>query len=414
MSDDTHSSPVTPPTTIRTEMQPNENYLALSAETSKTLTEAQKQLLVLDLNGTFVRRYNNQGMFVRPYSTEFFDFIFQNFTVMVWSSAQPRSVDMMCRMFGHHRSKLVRIWDRDKFSLTREQYYRKTQTIKDLSLVWDELSFNETNTIMLDDSPAKSVLQPYSSVHLAEFDYQSPEFQQYGDSELCAVMDYLNKLRYESNVASYIHKCPYIAADPKKTVRNSWLCVQHDFSNPYEQRIYDFKTGRYQTDSLTVDRWDRSERRREYHLAIQHGRNYELDIHDDYRVNSIRSHRWKEDRYHPEQEERRHRRDEMCHHRHRRHTANHEVDDRWHARSDRRVYWDETYNDSWDPSELYYSGNGRYHRSDRDRRRHWEEDRHYYHGRNETRYVFHQHDHRYHHRHPYRHDYSENNSRHRR
>ncbi|CEG70467.1 hypothetical protein RMATCC62417_06360 [Rhizopus microsporus] len=192
-------------------LQPSQHYLEIAKQASITLKEPRKQLLILDLNGTLVSRVKGGGsMFVRPFSDQFFDYIFDHFTVMVWSSAQPHSVNFMCRMFGSHRSKLALIWDRTSFGLSIEEYSRKTATIKDLNKVWQRLEeFDATNTILLDDSSSKTVLQPFNVIHPTEFIHGSSSFRSSGECELVQIIDYLKVLRYQSNVANYIMNHPF-------------------------------------------------------------------------------------------------------------------------------------------------------------------------------------------------------------
>ncbi|KAG8742567.1 hypothetical protein FRC10_001281, partial [Ceratobasidium sp. 414] len=63
--------------------------------------------------------------------------------VMVWSSAQPHSVDSMLDVFfGSDRIHLAGIWARDTLGLAAENYCKyshnhKVQTVKDLNIVWD-------------------------------------------------------------------------------------------------------------------------------------------------------------------------------------------------------------------------------------------------------------------------------------
>ncbi|KAI8970700.1 HAD-like domain-containing protein [Pilobolus umbonatus] len=185
-------------------------YLKQVYEKSHLLRTPAPQLLILDLNGTLVYRIKKKGMYVRPYSSEFFDFIFKHFTVMVWSSAQPQSVDFMCKAFGDHRKTIDLIWDRRSLRLSRADYHRKVQTIKDLQYVWTHYRdrFDASNTILLDDSAEKTQLQPYNCVHPSTFTH-SQEFMKEGECELLHVMDYLKDLQCQSNVANYIKDHPY-------------------------------------------------------------------------------------------------------------------------------------------------------------------------------------------------------------
>ncbi|KAJ8655805.1 hypothetical protein O0I10_008469 [Lichtheimia ornata] len=52
-------------------------YLSKSGETSVHVPDpSDRQLVILDLNGTLVSRVNN-GMYVRPYQDLFLDYLFQ-------------------------------------------------------------------------------------------------------------------------------------------------------------------------------------------------------------------------------------------------------------------------------------------------------------------------------------------------
>jgi len=98
---------------------------------------------------------------------------------MVWSSAQPHSVeDMVETVFGEYRDRLKAIWARDTFGLTAAEYAAKTQTVKNLDIVWSRLTpplppqpeYSSLNTILLDDSVVKAHLQPHNHIVIREYD----------------------------------------------------------------------------------------------------------------------------------------------------------------------------------------------------------------------------------------------------
>ncbi|CAO3623337.1 unnamed protein product [Cunninghamella blakesleeana] len=193
--------------------RPSMEYLDISKQPSTLLTDIQKQLLILDLNGTLLSRTRKRtGMFVRPNINNFLNYIFKNFQVMVWSSAQKNSVNRMLQLFEQDINRLSLIWDRSDMGLTIEQFHSKSTTVKDLQKIWDTFDnneFNATNTILIDDSPSKSVLQPYNCISISTFNHTSSQFLLYGDNELLNVIDYLNKLKYQSNVSNFIQSTPY-------------------------------------------------------------------------------------------------------------------------------------------------------------------------------------------------------------
>jgi hypothetical protein len=124
--------------------RPSPSYLDFASEPSKTLREPTRKLLILDLNGTLLLRsprppksgrsqYQQphpatRRVLPRPYLAAFRAYLFAPQTrawldVMVWSSAQPHSVeDMVSHALGDDRKFLVTIWARDTLGLAEDQY----------------------------------------------------------------------------------------------------------------------------------------------------------------------------------------------------------------------------------------------------------------------------------------------------
>lgn len=78
---------------------PQPGYLSQAFCEPTTLSSPQPMLFILDLNGTLLHRPNrkNPTRFIsRPFVSPFLAYLFANFTVMVWSSARPENVSMMC------------------------------------------------------------------------------------------------------------------------------------------------------------------------------------------------------------------------------------------------------------------------------------------------------------------------------
>ncbi|KAF8970946.1 hypothetical protein BDZ97DRAFT_1914399 [Flammula alnicola] len=250
-------SPPRPALPRRTE--PTEEYLSISLQSSPHLSDPtiSRKLIVLDLNGSLVLRSAHQRrapvprhrgggkgggggkegaagegafdpyadptqlrplrtVFRRPYLTSFTSYILHDETkkwldTMVWSSAQPHSVDdMVNHCFGERRAELKAVWARDTLGLSGDEYNKKTQTTKDLSKPWEKISslqtssttemasskaphetpqsdstFTETTadtanasepqrhsamtTLLVDDSPAKAALQPWNHLCIREY-----------------------------------------------------------------------------------------------------------------------------------------------------------------------------------------------------------------------------------------------------
>lgn len=226
--------------TTAANLKPSKAYLDIVKKESMTLNEAhQGQLLILDLNGTLVsRNRKNKSMYVRPFAQPFFDYIFANFTVMLWSSAQPHSVNYMSRIFGSRRSQLDLVWDRTSFQLNKRDFNRKVTTIKDLDKVWRHYAgrFDATNTILLDDSPKKTVLQPYNAIHPTEFEHFSPTFKKQGESELLHVLEYLKKCQFQSNISNFIQCQPYTIDLETRKSENTFLLEYYVFADEFEKK----------------------------------------------------------------------------------------------------------------------------------------------------------------------------------
>ncbi|KAG9312702.1 NLI interacting factor-like phosphatase-domain-containing protein [Chiua virens] len=175
-------------------LKPSPGYVAVSQQPSEVLNDPERirKLLVLDLNGTLLirsaRSRSSTGgpqlrpVQPRPYMQSFRQYLFCPQTTawldtMVWSSAQPHSVDdMVDKVFGTSRKELKAVWNRKSLGLSEAEYHRKTITSKDLTKPWDmlaaqlQINYSAFTTLLLDDSPHKAVLQPYNHVCIPEYD----------------------------------------------------------------------------------------------------------------------------------------------------------------------------------------------------------------------------------------------------
>ena len=142
---------------------PTESYMQMSLQSSLPLADptASRKLLVLDLNGTLLLRSAHSGrrahppppshsrfgdsadshpssskrpysalrtVYPRPYLPSFCAYIFHPTTrqwldTMVWSSAQPHSVnDMVDKCFGAYKEALRAVWARNTLGLSGDEY----------------------------------------------------------------------------------------------------------------------------------------------------------------------------------------------------------------------------------------------------------------------------------------------------
>ncbi|KAJ5962576.1 hypothetical protein N7501_007517 [Penicillium viridicatum] len=182
-------------------------------------TEKRPLLVILDLNGTLIFRKLRKfpPKFARRTGLDhFLDMLVKNYKVMIWSSSQPPTVNAVCEQIfpGPMHDALVARWGRDKFGLTASQYNKKLQVYKELHKVWAEANiqgafpgnehlkdppaaspsdrllrknrkqklreaeaaklpaghrWDQTNTILIDDSKLKASSEPFNILEIPEF-----------------------------------------------------------------------------------------------------------------------------------------------------------------------------------------------------------------------------------------------------
>lgn len=182
-------------------------------------TEKRPLLVILDLNGTLIYRKLRKfpPKFARRTGLDhFLAMLIENYKVMIWSSSQPPTVNAVCEQIfpGPMHDALVARWGRDKFGLTAGQYNKKLQVYKELHKVWAEANiqgafpgnehlkdppaappssnplrknrkqklreaeaaklpaghrWDQTNTILIDDSKLKASSEPFNILEIPEF-----------------------------------------------------------------------------------------------------------------------------------------------------------------------------------------------------------------------------------------------------
>ncbi|TFK46305.1 hypothetical protein OE88DRAFT_1638491 [Heliocybe sulcata] len=156
---------------------------------------------------------------------------------MVWSSAQPHSVDdMVGKAFGEKKGELKAVWARDTLGLSEHQYRMSTPNSPEPVPSCPSTStpraeaHSALTTVLLDDSPLKAHLQPYNHVCIKEYDSPlrrsdldileaqrakqrqeeldaDPDTSAEGkvyDQTLLAIIGILDETRVQSNVAGWI------------------------------------------------------------------------------------------------------------------------------------------------------------------------------------------------------------------
>ncbi|XP_051141378.1 uncharacterized protein LOC127258545 [Andrographis paniculata] len=193
----------------------------------------KKKLIVLDVNGLLAHIVMpppldctadayilGRAIFKRPFCDDFLKFCFQHFDVGIWSSRSKRIIDrVVTYLLGGLRNKLKFCWD--MYHSTQTGYNtlenrHKPLVCKELSKIWENEDptlpwkkgdYNESNTLLLDDSPYKALLNP---LHTAIFPH-SYQYQNKNDNSLGPGGDlrvYLQGLLTSENVQKYVEQHP--------------------------------------------------------------------------------------------------------------------------------------------------------------------------------------------------------------
>ncbi|KAL5739234.1 hypothetical protein ACOSQ2_028414 [Xanthoceras sorbifolium] len=194
----------------------------------------RKKLLILDLNGLLVdivsrppkdhkadAKIAKCAVFRRPFCLDFLRFCFERFEVAVWSSRIKKNVEKVVDyLMGDLKHKLLFCWDLSHCTATSFRTLEnkhKVMVFKELRRIWEnddpnfswkKGDFNESNTLLVDDSPYKGLLNP---PHTAIYPY-SYTFQDTSDHLLGPGGDlrvYLDGLAGAENVQKFVEQNPF-------------------------------------------------------------------------------------------------------------------------------------------------------------------------------------------------------------
>ncbi len=197
---------------------PTIQYLNQSLGLPVTTAYRKPLLVVLDLNGTILRRVDRGSGYVERKDTKIFmSYCLSHFQVMIWSSATKGNVDRMCKKLLGKESPIT-IWSRDQLGLTREDSLKNVQCYKRLTRVWANRAiqaqhpfaasgffWDQTNTVLIDDSAEKARSEPFNCITLPDYNKDSDESL----PVLPRVHDYLNMLACQEDVSRFIRAHPF-------------------------------------------------------------------------------------------------------------------------------------------------------------------------------------------------------------
>ncbi|KAK0583810.1 hypothetical protein LWI29_003383 [Acer saccharum] len=212
----------------------NFSKISHSSVSRAPVNHLRKKLLILDLNGLLAdivsrppkdrkadKKIANCGVFLRPFCLDFLWFCFERFEVAVWSSRKEKNVGKMVDfLMGYLKHKLLFCWDLSHCTATTYRtlenkhkvlVFKELRTIwekDDPNVSWKKGDYNESNTLLVDDSPYKGLLNP---PHTAIYPY-SYHFQDTSDHSLGPGGDlsvYLEGLAKAENVQKFVEQHPF-------------------------------------------------------------------------------------------------------------------------------------------------------------------------------------------------------------
>ncbi|KAJ4347905.1 uncharacterized protein N0V89_009277 [Didymosphaeria variabile] len=233
---------------------PTHQYMKQASLQAEVRIPPSRKLVILDLNGTLLYRPNSRNqprkMIARPFLKQFLAYLFDNFAVMVWSSAKPDNVNVLVEIgLEEYRHRLIACWARDTLGLEPKHYSLNVQCYKNLHTIWASKDiqchmpghefgahFDQRNTILIDDSSLKAAAQPHNLLEIPEF--KGPVANVPVQDVLSEVVGYLEVLKMQEDVSKFIHKDPFRANGDWRMDWNDLAldALQNHFSSPFSAK----------------------------------------------------------------------------------------------------------------------------------------------------------------------------------
>ncbi|XP_021845565.1 uncharacterized protein [Spinacia oleracea] len=207
------------------------NYFPQKAPT----VSSRKKLLILDINGILAdivypppkgykadTKIAGRAVFTRPFCSDFLKFCLERFNVAIWSSRSRKIIDRLVNyLMGDMKDQLTFCWDlsyctgsnfrtleNKHKALVFKELRKVWESYDDPDLPWKKGEFDESNTLLLDDTPYKALLNP---PHTAIFPY-SYDYKYRADDAIGPggnIREYLEELAMVDNVQEYIEQHPF-------------------------------------------------------------------------------------------------------------------------------------------------------------------------------------------------------------
>ena len=164
-------------------------------------------------------KVGNFYVYERPHMREFIEWVHTRFEVGVWSSANFRNTtSLVDYVWGEHKNKIAFVWGQERCTdvgIAPSSTSTRPMFLKELKQVWKlkrntGLSqFNETNTLLIDDSPYKAIRNPaHTAIHPCGFTTDDRETDDLL-SEHGALRKYLEQLSDAKSVPEFVKTTPW-------------------------------------------------------------------------------------------------------------------------------------------------------------------------------------------------------------
>ncbi|EPS41201.1 hypothetical protein H072_4894 [Dactylellina haptotyla CBS 200.50] len=230
--------------------KPTLEYLKTAEVPAKLVENPDKRrlLVALDLNGTLLcRKISPNGTkdklspMERRNLRPFLNYIFQEHEVIIFSSAMPKTILVLSKAIfpANYRDMILDIFTREDMDIPSNLLYSNVSSFKRLSKVWDRLNksatmdgsqivFDQTNTVLLDDTCEKAATEPHNLIEVPEYTIQLHHEET--DDALGQVAGYIEELRKWDNVSSYIRASPF-------NIHGEYVRPNDWVNAPYKSRI---------------------------------------------------------------------------------------------------------------------------------------------------------------------------------
>ncbi|GAB4860890.1 hypothetical protein Ancab_036051 [Ancistrocladus abbreviatus] len=195
---------------------------------------SRRKLLILDLNGLLAdivpycsdrytpsKTISSKAVFKRPFCDDFLQFCFERFDVGIWSSRTRKNVAALVDfLLGATKQKLLFCWDQShctKTGYSTMENKDKPLFLKELKKIWNKQGpdlrwvkgqYDESNTLLLDDTPYKALRNPpYTAIFPRPFVYKNVKDTSLGPGGDLRV--YLERLAAAENVQVFVKENPF-------------------------------------------------------------------------------------------------------------------------------------------------------------------------------------------------------------